>query len=139
MRIPIQGLRLALVLCSLMFVAGCSSNQHLGNGIVRFSDGEPVKSGTVEFRGLENGDRYASRIDEQGQFQLVNGNGLATIPDGDYEVVVVQIVLTEDLALAQHQHGRTVPRRFADYYTSEIRVSVDHEQPDPIHIVIATQ
>ena len=41
----------------------------------------------------------------------------------DSEVVVVQIVLTEDLAADLHTHGRTVPRRYADYYTSGLRVT----------------
>jgi len=121
-------------------LTGCTGNQHLGTGIVRFDDGEPVRSGTVEFRCIDDGARFASRIDEQGQFSLTDGDGQATIPDGRYEVVVVQMVLTEDLAASLHTHGRTVPRRFADYYTSELRIAVDHQKhPEPIHVVLVSE
>ncbi|EMI20679.1 hypothetical protein RMSM_02397 [Rhodopirellula maiorica SM1] len=90
---------------------------------MRFSDNSPVQSGSVEFRSLADGSRYASRIAGDGSFTLTNLDGDVGCPPGDYEVVVVQIVLTEDLAAETHQHGRTVPRRYADYYTSGLRAT----------------
>ena len=101
-------------------------------GIVRFDDGQPVQSGSVEFRSLGDGLRFAGKISGDGSFELQDQDGTRSFPPGDYEVVVVQIVLTEDLAAESHQHGRTVPRQYADYYTSGLRVSNPADRTDPI-------
>lgn len=109
---------------------------HPGTGRVRFDDGEPVRSGSIEVRLISSSDRYASRIGERGTFQLADADGDTGIPPGEYEAVIVQIVLTEDLALDQHQHGRTVPRRYADYHSSDLRVSIDDNASDSIEVVL---
>jgi hypothetical protein len=97
-----------------VLASGCGQQSGVHNGFVRFSDGAPVQSGSVEFRSLGDGSRYASRIATDGSFRLTDQEGDFGCPPGDYEVVVVQIVLTEDLAAEDHDHGRTVPRRYAD-------------------------
>jgi len=48
----------------------------------------------------------------------------------------VQIVLTEDLALEAHTHGNTVPRRYADYYTSDLKVDIAPDHTKRIEIVV---
>ena len=48
-------------------------------------------------------------------------------------------MLTEDLALEAHTHGNTVPRRYADYYTRDIKVDVAPNQTKRIEIVVAAQ
>ncbi len=106
-----------------LVTGGCGGPHETATGIVQFSDGEPVQSGSVEFRSLVDGSRYASRIAVDGKFELADTHGDVGCPAGDYEVVVVQIVLTEDLAADDHTHGRTVPRCYADYYTSDLRVT----------------
>ena len=113
--------RLALLLL-VATLSGCSSQQP-ATGIVEYTDGDPVQSGSIEFRSLETGDRYAGKIASDGAFTLRDQDGNESLPPGDYEIVVVQIVMTEDVAAADHQHGRTVPRRYADYYTSDLRYS----------------
>lgn len=119
-----KGLRSIICLLSaaiLLVSIGCSGAKHSAGGIVQFDDGQPVQSGSIELRSLADGFRYASRIANDGTFTLADQDGVVGCPPGDYEVVIVQIVLTEDLAAADHQHGRTVPRRYADYYTSGLR------------------
>ena len=108
-----------------MLLAGCGSGDGPVNGRLRFDDGTAVQSGSIEFRSLGDGRRYVSRIEPDGRFQLVDDEGRDDVPEGEYEVVVVQIVLTEDLAIEHHDHGHTVPRRFADYYTSDLRATVN--------------
>jgi hypothetical protein len=119
-----------------MFVVGCSNKELAAGGLVQFSNGQSVQSGSVEFRSLANGERYASRIGEIGQFELMDSKGRVGIPPGEYEVVVVQIVLTEDLALDKHTHGGTVPRRYADYYTSGLTKKVGTSPDETIRLVI---
>ena len=123
----------------VLTVLGCSPSGPPPNGIVRFDDGQPVQSGSIEFRSLDSGDRYAGRIASDGSFELQDKDGALSLPLGDYEVVVVQIVLTEDLAAESHQHGRTVPRQYADYYTSGLQISNQSDRSDPIVVeLIAT-
>lgn len=106
-----------------LLLVGCSQPTSAYQGVVRFDDGSPVQSGSIECRSLADGSRYASRIARDGSFSLTDQGGEYRCPPGEYEVVVVQIVLTEDLAADLHTHGRTVPRRYADYYTSGLRVT----------------
>lgn len=120
----------------LFLFIGCSDSQPPPTGLVRFDDGEPVQSGSIELRSLSTGDRYAGRIDTDGRFALQNEEGGNDLPVGEYEAVVVQIVLTEDLAADQHRHGRTVPRRYADYYTSGLKVTNDPQRSGPLTITL---
>jgi hypothetical protein len=69
-------------------------------------------------------------------FQPTSLDDEVGLPAGAYEVVVVQIVLTEDLALEAHTHGNTVPRRYADYYTSDLKVDIAPNQTKRIEIVV---
>ncbi|MEM0926928.1 MAG: carboxypeptidase regulatory-like domain-containing protein [Planctomycetota bacterium] len=124
---------LLLIICA---ITGCGGPVGPTFGSVRFEDGSPVRAGSIEFRRLEDKSRFASRIAQDGSFQPAAGNGELGLPPGDYEVVVVQIVLTEDLAKEAHTHGSTVPRRYADYYTSGLRYAVDEGEQDAIQIYV---
>ena len=133
MKLP--GALLALIL--VMQLTGCGGSA-LGpeEGRITFGDGSPVTSGSVEFRNRSTRERFTSRIESDGSFAPISGEGILGLPPGDYEIVVVQIVLTEDLAKEDHVHGNTVPRRYADYYTSDLQISVATGELDPIQIVI---
>ena len=118
------------------FATGCGGASRPIDGSVRFEDGSPVTSGSIEFRNVKDKQRFVSRIATDGSFQPTDRNGELGLPPGSYDVVVVQIVLTEDLALEDHSHGNTVPRRYADYYTSDIKVDIAPGQTQSVEIVI---
>ncbi len=122
----------------LAFVSGCGNADNSSAGFVRFDDGTPVRSGSVEFRSVADGSRYASRIGTDGSFTLTDQDGEPRCPPGEYEIVVVQIVLTEDLAADAHQHGGTVPRRYADYYTSGLTTTRGVADTTPLLVTLAT-
>lgn len=121
----------------LLLVSGCGGSRGPTTGRVLFDDGTPVQSGSIEFRERDSEDRFASRIERDGAFTPTSTDGQTGLPPGDYDVVVVQIILTEDLALAAHQHGGTVQRKYADYYTSGLRIQIEPDDTDPIEIVVA--
>ena len=134
---PLTG----LLLWSIVHVSiiGCSRPVGPTAGVVRFDDGSPVTSGSIELRRLSDSARFSSRIASTGTFQPADQDGNVGLQPGEYEVVVVQIVLTEDLPKEAHTHGGTVPRRYADYYTSRLKVEVAENQVDPIEIVIEAE
>ncbi len=117
-------------------ILGCGSQNGTAAGVIRFADGKPVQSGSVEFRSLADGSRYGGRIASDGTFTLTDKDGIMRCPPGKYEIVVVQIVLTEDLALDAHTHGGTVPRRYADYYTSDLQITKSADDTAPMVIAI---
>ncbi|MDG2219779.1 MAG: carboxypeptidase-like regulatory domain-containing protein [Rubripirellula sp.] len=126
-------------ICLFVFclsLVGCGQPVGPVSGVVRFSDGEPVKSGSIEFRRDSDQTRFASRIATDGSFQPADQDGRVGLPPGAYDIVVVQIVLTEDLALEMHSHGNTVPRRYADYYTSGLKAEIAEGQMEPIEIIV---
>ena len=118
----------------LLITLGCTPPGVTG-GTIRFDDGTPVRSGSIEFRNRDGGDRFASRIADDGTFQPVSEDGTVGLPPAQYDVVVVQIVLTEDLAKEAHRHGGTVPRRYADYYTTDLTATITDE-PSPLSIIV---
>ncbi|MDM4019358.1 carboxypeptidase-like regulatory domain-containing protein [Roseiconus lacunae] len=127
---------IGLLLTSLLFgLVGCGQPVGPTSGRVTFSDGAPVRSGSIEFRSTVDRQRYASRIETDGSFHPTSQDGEVGLPPGTYDVVVVQIVLTEDLAKKAHTHGGTVPRRYADYYTSGLTVEVS-EQTETVDIQV---
>lgn len=129
-----------LLYCSIAvsaLISGCGNTDNSSTGFVKFDDGEPVRSGSVEFRSVADGLRYASRIGTDGSFTLTDRDGDPNCPPGEYEIVVVQIVLTEDLAAEAHQHGRTVPRRYADYYTSGLKTTRRVTDTTPLLVTLA--
>ena len=131
---------LLLINCVLcVALVGCSQSSVNSKGKVLFEDGQPVQSGSIEFRSINSGQRYTSRIDRQGNFELRDEQNRAAIVPGEYDVVVVQIVLTEDLPLEMHTHGQTVHRRYADYHTSGLTTRVQADQAEPIKVVVKAQ
>lgn len=130
--------RVGIVLLTLATISGCSGGGVEVNGVVRFADGEPVRSGRIEIRHAESRRRGMGTIDEEGRFRLAEMDGGHRFDPGEYDAIVVQMIVTEDLAFEDHGHGRMVPRRFADYDTSGLAVTVDDDPAQPIELVIGS-
>lgn len=131
-----KSLSISMCIIVVMTLTGCQYSIGPTVGIVRFQDGSSLSSGSIEFRNIADGMCFASRVNNRGVFHPANINGKIGLPVGTYEVVIVQIVLTEDLAKKDHSHGHTVPRRYADYSTSGLQVTVIDNQTKPIEIAI---
>lgn len=121
----------------LSLASGCG-----GSGLVTvagkvvFEDGEPVRTGRIEFRRSSPDSASAAGstataqqravgvLDAEGRFRLRNDDGEDGCPPGDYDVVIVQLVSVEHRSLKSHNHGRPLPRKYADYYTSGLKATV---------------
>ncbi|XZE55648.1 carboxypeptidase regulatory-like domain-containing protein [Planctomycetaceae bacterium SH139] len=112
----------------LLLVTGCGGPAVLPvEGVVQFEDGEPAKTGVIEFRAADGLWRGSGRLDDKGHFSITSVDGEAGLPAGLYYVIVAQMVITEDLSLEQHGHGRPVPQKYADYYTSGLEQTISEE------------
>ena len=125
-----------MLIALFLAVTGCTKYSGVATGHVRFDDGSPLTSGAIEFRNVLDGSCFTSRITSEGFFQPANLIGTIGLPAGTYYVVIFQIVLTEDLAKKDHSHGHTVPRRYADYHSSDIVVTVLDHQTNAIEIIV---
>ena len=77
MKLP--GALLALIL--VMQLTGCGSSA-IGpeEGRISFGDGSPVTSGSVEFRNRSTRERFTSRIESDGSFAPISGEGILGLP-----------------------------------------------------------
>ena len=127
-------------LLALALMTGCGGSGNVpASGRVLFSDQQPVRSGKVEVRSAGSAARGIGTIDNEGYFSLKTDDQRDGVPPGDYDAVVVQFIVAEDLSVADHNHGRPVPRRYADYYTSELRLSVPENGTDKLLLEVKPQ
>jgi len=131
-------------------IVGCGPQQESTypvDGLVRFPAGEPVRLGTVEFRRVIAANPEAPRwiargtIDREGRFTLSTfqpGDGALA---GNHEVIVQQLIITEDRSFADHNHGRRVSPHYGDYASSGLKARIEatsDRQPQQIVIELTT-
>lgn len=122
----------SLLSIALLFVAmlGCSDGNpktYDVHGVVRFPDGMPLTSGTIEFESLgnEKSFRAISEISADGTFEL----GTFSMDDGAVEGRHRAIVLANhEIGTGEERPGKLEPTklhpRFADYSTSGLEFEV---------------
>lgn len=122
-----------LVLCvAIGLLSGCSEQptRYPVAGRILI-DGQPVPKGSIQFV-PEKGRPFAGKIDENGTFRLaelsVDGAGkrLGVAP-GKYQVGIssAEIVNEDSDEMLNH-----IPRKYADYRTSELVVEIDSPKED---------
>lgn len=124
-------------ICFLLLFVGCTGSSNVpAEGRVLFADQTPVRSGKVELRSADSPMRAVGVIDSEGKFVLQTDDGREGIPPGDYEAVVVQFIVTEDMSLGTHGHGGAVPRRYSDYYTSGLKLSIPDSGSRELQLIV---
>ena len=119
--------------------AGCSDGRlktYPTKGKVVFKTGSPVHVGTVELKSCEHGVQARGSIDKNGNFTLttyVDGDGAIA---GVHDCVVVQFVMTEELADFKPSAVGVVHPRFASYSTSGLSVEVKADQVNELKIEV---
>lgn len=107
--------------------AGCGSSypkRHPVSGVVKFKDGSPVKTGTVEF-GIPGSQWTASgAIARDGTFSLSTVKPNDGAIAGEHKVIVRQIIVSYLPVQGQHDHGKLVDTRYADYRTTPLTLTV---------------
>lgn len=127
-------LRLPLLaaLTLLLGLSGCGDSgppMYQVTGTVKLADGTLVQTGTVEFSSADGTHSARGDIGNDGRFSL-------TTVDGQHKVVVIQLILTEDLPLHEHEHGPTVHPNFAHYRRSGLSFDVKSDGLNDFDIVV---
>ena len=120
-------------------VVGCQDGRQAtypARGVVRFADGTPVRSGTVEFRSESCGSIARGTVDRDGSFILGTYETADGAVAGPHKVIVVQFVspavfnagkrvdAADAEAHAGHEGANLVAPQFAHYATTPLSAEV---------------
>lgn len=137
--------RRVLIVSILLAVVGCGRRPatHPVSGVVTFSDGEPVRSGLIEFLPVEGGSSARASLNQEGRYLLgvfATGDGAIA---GDYVVVISQpqigagTLRPPPTGHIAEEHGGEhpplglVPTRYASPQTSGLEATV-YNSPNTI-------
>jgi hypothetical protein len=126
-----RSVALLTLLSLLLAFAGCGPSRPATfpvKGKVVFENNEPCQLGTIEFRSLDHMVTARGIIEKDGSFMLTTwepGDGAVA---GSHQIIIQQLIITEDLSFKSHNHGKRVPPRYGDYATSGIKATVK-DQP----------
>lgn len=111
---------------SALLAVGCSSDlpTYPVSGKVLFTDGSPVKVGTVELKSREHPIQARGKIDTDGTFQLTTYNENDGAVAGVHDCVIVQFVMAEDVTGHRPSTIGVVGRRYASYTTSGLTLEI---------------
>lgn len=121
-------------------IAGCGATTWPVTGKVVFPDGEPVRSGVVEFAPAEGGPAARGTIAADGSFALATG-GRPGAAAGKYRVVVVQFAVADGAAKHTRPHAHAaVPRavhgRYRSFETSGLERVVEARDGNDFRIEV---
>lgn len=124
-----KKLGLSCLFVALLFMCGCSKDPHperfAVSGTVKFTDGQPVRTGVVEFIPADGSLTATGRIETDGTFKLNTiANNDGAVP-GDYVVVVKQFIFYDKIPEEKHDHGGDVDTVYADERTTPFKFTVE--------------
>ncbi len=124
--------RSQLVLLIVLAFAGCGPAQvetYPVSGSVKFSNGQPVRSGTVELQSLEHGTTATGTIREDGSFTLGTYSSDDGAAAGQHKAIVVQLIIGDGISVHHRDHaGRsdTLRRLRHSNLTAEVQPNDDN-------------
>lgn len=124
-----------LATISAMFL-GCSDRlrTYPASGRVEFTSGGVVHVGTVELKSREHGVQARGSIGGDGSFVLSTYDAGDGAVEGAHDCVVVQFVMTEDVAGHKPSTIGVVDRRYASYATSGLQVDISPNKSNEVLI-----
>ena len=127
-----------MVAIALLF-AGCSNKKfktYAVEGKVSFDDGEPVKSGRIEFYQPEQDISARATIREDGSFVI----GTETSDDGavagEHQVMIMQMIMPGELGMTPQEHGAHIDERYSSFSSSELTYTVEKNNKNFAEFVV---
>ena len=140
-----------LAACLVASGNGCQEGREATypvRGLVRFSDGKPVRFGTVEFRSAANGHIARGVVDQSGRFTLGTFAAADGAVAGTHQAIVVQLAPPEMLAQrppselaetedhAGHEHTGLIAPQFSQYATTPLSVTVSPDESNLVELIV---
>ena len=128
-----------LVSCLVLAASGCGPSHpptYPVIGKVVFENGEACQLGTIEFRSLDHLVSARGKIEKDGSFKLSTWEPDDGAVAGKHQVIVQQLIITEDLSFAAHGHGPRVNPRYGDYATSGLEVVVEPVEKNEVTVTL---
>ena len=116
-----------LVVMLISGLTGCGESRprtYATRGRVVFSDGQPVKTGTVELLSQTHGSTATGRIQSDGSFVLGTYESDDGACEGDHQAIISQMMIFDGMARHQVDHGSPVDPTYASYTTSPLKVTI---------------
>jgi len=117
---------LMVVLC-LLLTGGCGEDRpraYPAKGRVIFSDGTPVKLGTVELLSQNHGTTASGRIGEDGSFVLGTYTPDDGACDGPHKAIISQLMIFDGMVRHTTDHGSPVDPLYGSYNSSPLKVDI---------------
>jgi hypothetical protein len=114
------------VLC-LLLTAGCGEDRpraYPAKGRVIFSDGTPVKLGTVELLSQNHGTTASGKIGEDGSFVLGTYTPDDGACDGPHKAIISQLMIFDGMVRHTTDHGSPVDPLYGSYNSSPLKVDI---------------
>lgn len=130
------GLLLIATLCSTV---GCGSDRPQvfpTQGKVVFSDGSPVKLGTVELYSDEHKVSATGTIRNNGMFLLGTFSTDDGAVAGKHRAIVTQMVINDTMTKHLLDHGSPVDPTYGSYNTSPLEVTILNNGPNEITLTV---
>jgi hypothetical protein len=124
---PVHAVKLVFPLFLCLLTAGCGDSgprMYPARGRVVFTDGDPVKLGTVELLSDEHGTTATGKIEQDGTFvlgTLTDSDGAAA---GGHRAIVVQVAVFDGTLQHQRDHGAMVDPLYGSYTSSPLKVTI---------------
>lgn len=123
----------------LTLLSGCGQGRpetYPTRGKVVFSDGSPVRLGTIELLSEEHKINATGTIQQDGSFVL----GTFTPSDGacagKHIAIVTQLIVNDGLTKHQLDHGAPVDPAYASYSTSPLFVVIEAKDMNDIELKV---
>lgn len=109
------------------------------SGVVQFSDGRPVRSGTIELESVVHGTAATGTVQRDGTFVLGTYRAADGAVVGEHRAIVVQLIVNDGSIQHTTDHGGRVPPRYGDYASSPLKVTVLPQAANEVSIIINDQ
>ena len=122
-----------------LITAGCGPSHpptYQVVGKVVFENNEACQLGTIEFRSLDHLVSARGKIEKDGSFTLSTWEPEDGAVAGNHQVIVQQMIITEDLSFAAHGHGPRVAAKYGDYASSGLSAIVEPIEKNEITITL---
>jgi|LauGreDrversion4_2_1035121.scaffolds.fasta_scaffold00311_25 hypothetical protein len=126
-RFPGRGPASLMAVLCLLLTAGCGEDRpraYPAKGRVIFSDGTPVKLGTVELLSQNHGTTASGKIGEDGSFVLGTYTPDDGACDGPHKAIISQLMIFDGMVRHTTDHGSPVDPLYGSYNSSPLKVDI---------------